>query len=72
MISPECEKGVVVELRNLPQVKDKAVRRYLKATPCPRCNGSGIAYCCDGEDASQPDVSAGDLTSAGKDRPMVT
>jgi len=23
---------------------------HYKPIPCPRCNGSGIAYCCDGED----------------------
>ena len=34
--------------------------RHYRKVPCPRCSSSGIAYCCDGEDASQPDTLYGD------------
>ena len=64
MICPECEKGML-------QVKDKTVQRFLKSIPCPRCNGSGIAYCCDGEDVSQPDIGAGDTTSTEEAEALV-
>jgi len=43
---------------------------WFKAIPCPRCQGSGIAYCCDGEDASQPDPIIGDQASALEDKSM--
>ena len=39
MICPECNKGMV----SVPSQNNRLI-------PCPRCNGSGIAYCCDGED----------------------
>ena len=39
MICPECNKGMVL----VPFQNNRLI-------PCPRCNGSGIAYCCDGED----------------------
>ena len=37
-------------------------QRHYRKVPCPRCNGSEIAYCCDGEDASGPDALYGDQT----------
>ena len=65
MICPDCKKGMV-------QVKDKTVRRYLKAIPCPRCNGSGVAYCCDGEDASRDSATLyGDQASTNEDKSLV-
>ena len=42
MICPDCQKGMV---KVVPH--EGGAVRWL---PCPRCNGSGIAYCCDGED----------------------
>ena len=78
MICPECHQGMIVALavKGLPDpLRERLIlsepERYLKKTPCPRCNGSGIAYCCDGEDASQPDVSAGDTSSTGEAQPLV-
>ena len=78
MICPECHQGMIVVLATEGQVhpyRETSIltnpERYLKKTPCPRCNGSGIAYCCDGEDASQPDVSAGDTPSTGEAQPLV-
>jgi len=47
MICPECHQGMV-QVHALSQMWEKGY----KTIPCPRCNGSGIAYCCDGEDAS--------------------
>ena len=41
MICPECQKGMVMEAEGGAPAK---------WVPCPRCQGSGIAYCCDGED----------------------
>ena len=67
MICPECEQGMIVVLATKGQVhpyRETSILtdpgRYLKKAPCPRCNGSGVAYSCDGEDVSQPDVSAGE------------
>ncbi|MEE2746754.1 MAG: hypothetical protein VX617_07725 [Pseudomonadota bacterium] len=77
MICPECISGMVVVLatkgfanphRETGILSNPA--RYLKKIPCKRCNGSGIAYCCDGEDAScdaetllsGPDDSRNDLS----------
>ena len=39
MICPDCQKGMVL----IPSQGNRPA-------PCPRCMGSGIAYCCDGED----------------------
>jgi hypothetical protein len=39
MICPNCQKGMVL----IPSQGNRPV-------PCPRCQGSGIAYCYDGED----------------------
>ncbi|HIA80976.1 MAG TPA: hypothetical protein EYO02_02510 [Rhodospirillales bacterium] len=47
MICPECHQGMV-QVHALSQMWEKGY----KTIPCPRCNGLGIAYCCDGEDAS--------------------
>ena len=47
MICLECHQGMV-QVHALSQMWEKGY----KTIPCPRCNGSGIAYCCDGEDAS--------------------
>ena len=78
MICPECEKGMVVALVTKGQIhpyRETSIlthpERYIKKVPCPRCQGSGIAYCCDGEDASQPDPTIGDQASAIEDQSMV-
>ena len=78
MICPECHQGMIVVLATKGQVhpyRETSILtdpgRYLKKAPCPRCNGSGIAYCWDGEDVSQPDVSAGDTPSTGEAQPLV-
>ena len=34
--------------------------KYFHKVPCRRCNGSGIAYWCDGEDAGRPNRLVGD------------
>ena len=49
----------------------KKPEKGFKAVLCSRCNGSGIAYCCDGEDASQPDPIVGDQASTLEDQSMV-
>ena len=80
MICPDCQKGVVLVLRGQTMGEVRPYRgttflanpeKYFDKAPCPRCNGSGIAYCCDGEDASQPDPIIGDQASAGEAKPMV-
>ena len=67
MMCPDCEKGMVVVLATKGQKHPHREssfltnpERYFKKVPCPRCNGSGIAYCCNGEDTSQPDTLIGD------------
>ena len=80
MICPECHQGMVstlvqrwetpmrgngTEPLTVPEV-------YARKIPCPRCNGSGIAYCCDGEDAScDADTLYGDQASTGEVEPLV-
>ena len=78
MICPECEKGWIVRLstKGLAHPHREASimnnpQKYLEKIPCLRCQGSGIAYCCDGEDASQPDPTIGDQASAIEDQSMV-
>ena len=80
MICPECQKGVVLVLRGQGQGQVRPYRgttflpnpeKYFDKAPCPRCNGSGIAYCWDGEDASQPDPILGDQASTLEDKSMV-
>ena len=44
MICPDCDKGMINVTKNTMQ------QVHYGPVPCPRCNGSGIAYCCDGED----------------------
>ncbi len=44
MICPDCDKGMIKNNKNI------TFSGHYKPIPCPRCNGSGIAYCCDGED----------------------
>ena len=44
MICPDCQKGMV------KTIVPKSRGAQIKWLPCPRCQGSGIAYCCDGED----------------------
>ena len=46
MICPECENGKTFH----PLAHVRASKDFGKYIPCSRCNGSGIAYCCDGED----------------------
>ena len=66
MICPDCEKstekGMVLMLRGQNKEGARLYRgemflahpeKYFDKVPCPRCNGSGIAYCCDGEDPSR-------------------
>jgi len=51
------------------QVKSSEMGGWFKAILCPRCQGSGIAYCCDGEDASCDAVTLyGDQASTSSDR----
>ena len=80
MICPDCQKGVVLVLRGQGQGQVRPYRgitflpnpeKYFDKAPCPRCNGSGIAYCWDGEDASQPDPILGDQASTLEDKSMV-
>jgi len=62
---PRMQKGMV-------QVKPSEMGGWFEAIPCPRCQGSGIAYCCDGEDASCDAVTLyGDQASTLEDKPMV-
>ena len=67
MICPECEKGMVVGLAYKIQedpYRETSVlthpEKYFHKVPCRRCNGSGIAYWCDGEDAGRPNRRVGD------------
>ena len=81
MICPDCQKGVVLVLRGQGQGQVRPYRgttflpnpeKYFDKAPCPRCNGSGIAYCCDGEDAScDADTLYGDQAIAIEDQSMV-
>ena len=56
MICPECEMGKVFH----PMAHVRASKNYGKSTPCPKCNGSGIANRCDSEVTSQRDTLIGD------------
>ncbi len=78
MICPDCEKGMIVGLAY--KVHDHPYRetsilthptKYFHKVACPRCNGSGISYCRDGEDASQPDPLIGDKASTGEVETLV-
>ena len=78
MICPECENGMIVALAVKGQPHPHRERlilsepeRYLKKTPCLRCKGSGIAYCCDGEDDGQPDPIIGDPASTEEAESLV-
>ncbi len=81
MICPDCQKGVVLVLRGQGQGQVGPYRgttflpnpeKYFDKAPCPRCNGSGVAYCCDGEDASSDAVTLyGDQASTLEDKSMV-
>ena len=78
MICPECHQGMIVVLATKGQIhpyRERSIlthpERYIKKVPCPRCNGSGIASCCDGEDASRPDPVIGDKTGTGEAQPLV-
>ena len=82
MICPDCNKGMVpalVQKREAPMRVSGATplrhpEVYAKKIPCPRCNGSGIAYCCDGEDYNaecNTSSGLGNRSGAGEDRPMV-
>ena len=71
MICPECRKGIVERL------KQGARGGQIEWIPCPRCQGSGIAYCCDGEDWSggtrcEPTPEVGHSASVDGDRALVT
>ena len=68
MICPECQNGKVFH----PLAHVRASRNFGKFTSCPRCDGSGVAYCCDGEDASRDSVTLyGDQASTLEDKSMV-
>ena len=77
MICPECEKGGVVVPRTKGQIQPLTWRdketpaKYFKKVPCPRCNGSGIAYYCGGDDVSQPDPIIGQPSSTGEAKLLV-
>ena len=79
MICPECEKGMIVVLATKGQIhphRETTIlthpERYFKKVPCPRCNGSEIAYCRDGEDVGcEADAHIGDKTSAEEAEPLV-
>ena len=78
MICPECEKGWIVRLstKGLAHPHREASimndpQKYLEKIPCSRCQGSGIAYCCDGEDASPPDPIIDQQASTLEDKSMV-
>ena len=80
MNCPDCQKGVVLVLRGQGQGQGQVrpyggttflpnPEKYFDKAPCPRCNGSGIAYCCDGEDVSQS--GAGDTPSTEEAEALV-
>ena len=81
MNCPDCQKGVVLVLRGQTKGEVRPYRgttflanpeKYFDKAPCPRCNGSGIAYCCDGEDAScDADTLYGDQASTIEDQSVV-
>ena len=84
MNCPDCQKGVVLVLRGQGQGQGQVrpyggttflanPEKYFDKVPCPRCNGSGVAYCCDGEDASRDSATLhGDQASTNEDKPLVT
>ena len=82
MNCPDCQKGVVLVLRVQGQGQGQVrpyggttflpnPEKYFDKAPCPRCNGSGIAYCCDGEDAAQADTFYGGPTSTEEAEALV-
>ena len=81
MICPDCEKGVVLILRAQKKEEMRPYKgtmflanpeKYFDKAPCPRCNGSGIAYCCDGGDASRDSATLyGDQASTNEDKSLV-
>ena len=81
MICPDCKKGMVLILRGQKKEEARLYRgemflanpeKYFDKVPCPRCNGSGIAYCCDGEDASRDSATLyGDQASTNEDKSLV-
>lgn len=48
MICPECRQGMV-QIKASTQISGRA---WFKTIPCPKCYGSGIAYCCNDEDTN--------------------
>ena len=81
MICPNCENGMVLILRGQNKKEMRPIRggtfltnpeKYFDKVPCQRCNGSGLANCCDGEDVEfDPATGQGDCSGAGEDRPLV-
>ena len=76
MICPDCVKGMMLRLatKELAYSDRETLiltnpQRYLNRVPCSRCNGSGIANCCDGEYDSQLETFVG--VSTGKTKSMV-
>jgi len=53
MICPDCEHGMIqMRIETGPEHDTGLFPKLLnyQKIPCPTCNGSGVAYCCDGED----------------------
>ena len=83
MICPDCQKGVVLVLRGQGQGQVRPYggitflanpEKYFRKVLCTRCNGSGIAYCRDGEEYNAEcysDAGHGNRTGIGQDRSMV-
>ena len=79
MICPDCEKGMIVGLAYKVQehpYRETSIlthpKKYFYKVPCPRCNGSGKVYCCDGEEASfDADMLHGDQASTGEPQPLI-
>ena len=68
MICPRCENGKV--FHRMAHVR--ASKDFGRFKTCPQCNGSGIAYCRDGENVScEADEHIGDKTIAEEAEPLV-
>ena len=69
MICPDCEHGIIqaritTGSRHDTGLFPRSLLPDYQQVPCPTCNGSGIAYCCTGEDYNakpQFDATTGDL-----------
>jgi hypothetical protein len=55
MICPQCDGDGTFKVSDDTYYRDG---RRRQTVPCPRCQGSGIAYCCEGDnnaDAHDPE-----------------